>query len=75
MIITLSRAGKMAQWLRALTSLPEDIDSIPNTHLAAHNCLAPIIFSPPKVLHEHTTDIHTGNLIKLNNIIQNKSKT
>ena len=30
-------AGEMAQWLRALTVLPEDLGLIPSTHKAAHN--------------------------------------
>ena len=33
------RAGGMAQWLGAPTALPEDLGSIPSTHMAAHNCL------------------------------------
>ena len=33
------KAGEMAQWLRALTVLPEDPSSIPSTHMAAYNCL------------------------------------
>jgi hypothetical protein len=32
-------AGKMAQWLRALTALPEDSGSNSSTHIAAHNYL------------------------------------
>ena len=32
-------AGEMAQWLRALTAPPEDLGSIPSTHMAAHSCL------------------------------------
>jgi hypothetical protein len=32
-------AGEMAQWLRALAALSEDLDSIPSSHMAAHNCL------------------------------------
>lgn len=60
----------MAQWLRAFTVLPEETGSIPNTHLAAHNCLGlwchgPITFSPSKVLHEHTTDMHAGKFNKI----------
>ena len=31
-------AGEMAQWLRALAALPEDLGSNPSTHMAAHNC-------------------------------------
>jgi hypothetical protein len=30
---------EMAQWLRALTALPEVLSSIPNNHLVAHNHL------------------------------------
>jgi hypothetical protein len=29
----------MAQQLRALITVPEDLGSNPNTHMAAHNCL------------------------------------
>jgi hypothetical protein len=29
----------MAQWLRALTALPEVLSSIPSTHMVAHNHL------------------------------------
>jgi hypothetical protein len=32
------KAGEMAPWLRALAALPEDSDSIPSKHRAAHNC-------------------------------------
>jgi hypothetical protein len=31
--------GEMAQWLRALTALPEVLSSIPNSHMVAHNHL------------------------------------
>ena len=30
-------AGEMAQWLRALTVLPEVLSSIPSNHMVAHN--------------------------------------
>jgi hypothetical protein len=30
---------EMAQWLRALATLPENPGSIPSTDMAAHNCL------------------------------------
>ena len=30
---------EMAQWLRALVALPEDLGSIPSTHMAALNYL------------------------------------
>jgi hypothetical protein len=33
------QAGAMAQQSRALTALPEDLGSIPSTHMAAYNCL------------------------------------
>jgi len=32
-------AGEMAQWLRALASLPKYPGSVPSTHTAAHNWL------------------------------------
>jgi hypothetical protein len=32
-------AGEMAQWLRALTSLPEVLSSNPSNHMVAHNHL------------------------------------
>ena len=34
----LKHGGKIAQWLKALTTLPEDLGSIPSIHMAAHNC-------------------------------------
>jgi len=39
MKIILWGARAMAQWLRALTALPEDLGSIPSNDMAAHNCL------------------------------------
>ena len=33
----------MAQWLRALTVLPEDLGLIPSNHMAAHNPLTPVL--------------------------------
>jgi hypothetical protein len=30
-------AGEMAQWLRALTALPEVLNSNPSNHMVAHN--------------------------------------
>ena len=36
---TNSRAGEMAQWLRALAAAPEVRSSIPSTHTVAHNHL------------------------------------
>jgi hypothetical protein len=35
----LSWAGEMTQWLRALTALPEVLNSIPSNHMVAHNHL------------------------------------
>jgi hypothetical protein len=32
-------AGQMAQWLRALTALPEVLSSIPSNHMVVHNHL------------------------------------
>jgi hypothetical protein len=32
-------AGEMAQWLRALTALPEVLSSIPSNYMVAHNHL------------------------------------
>jgi hypothetical protein len=34
-----TRAGEMAQWLRALAALPEDWGSIPSNHKAAYKHL------------------------------------
>ena len=33
------RAGEMAQQLRALIALPEDLGSVPSTDMATHSCL------------------------------------
>jgi hypothetical protein len=33
------RAGEMAQWLRALSALPEVLSSIPSNYMVAHNHL------------------------------------
>ena len=37
--IAYCRAGEMAQWLRALTALPEVVSSIPSNHIVAHSHL------------------------------------
>ncbi|CAO2639433.1 hypothetical protein LEMLEM_LOCUS24919 [Lemmus lemmus] len=37
--ITKTRAGEMAQRLRALTALPEVLSSIPSNHMVAHSYL------------------------------------
>ena len=34
-----TEAIEMAQQERALTALPEDLGSIPSTHMVSHNCL------------------------------------
>jgi hypothetical protein len=34
-----ARAGEMAQWLRALSALPEVLSSNPSNHMVAHNHL------------------------------------
>jgi hypothetical protein len=34
-----ARVGKMMQQLRALTTLPEVLSSIPSNHMVAHNYL------------------------------------
>jgi hypothetical protein len=34
-----SWAGELAQWLRALTALPEDLSSNPSNHMVAQNHL------------------------------------
>jgi hypothetical protein len=33
------RAGEMAQWLGALTAVPEVLNSIPSNHMVAHKHL------------------------------------
>ena len=47
------KAGEMAQWLRALAALREDLGSIPSTHKAAHSCPRRLatFFWPPWALH------------------------
>lgn len=35
----LREAGEAAYQLRTLAALPEDLESTPSTHMAAHNCL------------------------------------
>jgi hypothetical protein len=38
-ILKLLGAGRMAQWLRALTALPEVLSSNPSNHMVAHSHL------------------------------------
>ena len=65
--------GKMAQWLRALAALPENLGSIPSIHVAAHKYLKlsskaadnhfwPLQATPVYQAHTWYTDIHTGNI-------------
>jgi hypothetical protein len=45
-------AGEVAHWLRALAALPEELGSISNTHMAAHNYLSVALVSGDlKTLH------------------------
>jgi len=37
--MTCYRAGEIAQWLRAVVTLPEDLVSIPSTPMTAHSYL------------------------------------
>ena len=62
----------MAQQLRALVALPEDLDSIPSTHMAAHNSVTP---DPGDLTpsHRHTHKQNT-NAIK-NKSLKKKKKT
>lgn len=32
-------SGELTYWLRTLSALPEDLSSLPSTHVAAHNHL------------------------------------
>jgi hypothetical protein len=54
-------AGKMAQWLRALTALPEVLSSIPSNHMMAHNHLCGILCSLLVGLKTATVYSHTLN--------------
>jgi hypothetical protein len=36
---SMAGAGEMAQQLKALAALPEDLGSIPSTHMTTYNCL------------------------------------
>lgn len=53
-------SGKMAQWLRYLAAFPEDLDSIPRTHMVAHNLrpsstLYPLLASWGTQIHDTRT--------------------
>lgn len=81
------RAGEMAHRLRVLAVLPEDLCSIPSTHMTAYNCLVtpvpgdpapPLILRAPgmyTVQRHHTGKIHvpiTNNNVQLNTLPRNK---
>lgn len=51
----------MAERLRTLTTLPEDLGSIPNNHIAAHNCL-----QLQGLGHPHTGDKQSSHQCTLN---------
>jgi hypothetical protein len=50
----------MAQWLRVLAALPEDLGSIPNTHLAAHKLSVTLVPEAPTPSHRHTCRQNVG---------------
>ena len=47
------KTGEMAQQLRALAALPEDLSSIPSLHMAAHKCLQRENPTPFSGFHRH----------------------
>ena len=53
-----SRAGKIAQWLRALTALPKVLSSISQNHVVAHDALMSCRHICKQSTHIHTY-IHT----------------
>ena len=57
-------AGEMAQWLRALAALAEDLGSVPRAHIEAHNLpITPFPGDPKPLLitigARHVYDMHT----------------
>lgn len=52
----------MAQWLRALDNLAEDLGSVLSTHMVAHDGLY-LQFQFSVVLYTHATEIHVGKLL------------
>jgi hypothetical protein len=56
----------MAQLLRALVTLPQDLGSVLSIHTAAHNYLelqsqeSTCLFWPAQTLYTHGTNIHAG---------------
>lgn len=64
-------AGEMAERLRALAAVKEDVGLIPSTHLEAHNCRprgSNTLFWPPGALHtsDAQTNMETPTHIKIN---------
>jgi hypothetical protein len=48
----------MAQWLRALTALPEDLSSITSNHMVAHNHLSWDLM-PSSIMSEESYNVLT----------------
>ena len=66
----LARPGEMAQQLRALTVLPEDPDSVPSTHMTAHNFLYLQDLTPS---HRNTCRQNTSaHKIKINKLLKRR---
>jgi imidazoleglycerol phosphate synthase glutamine amidotransferase subunit HisH len=58
--IFLSVVGEMAQWLRALAVLPEDLSSVPSTHDGSQPSVTPVLggnLMPSSGLHGHCMHI------------------
>lgn len=56
---TLSRAGEVAQKLRAQATFAEDLGSVPRSYMVAHNCLqSDVIFWLPQTPGIHVVCIH-----------------
>ena len=57
-------AGEMAQWLRALTTHPKILSSIPSNHMVTHNHTHTHTHTHTNVMYAHTdtcmhTEVHT----------------
>ena len=67
----------MAQQLRAMTILPEDLGLIPSAHVAAHNCLLLNLWPPQaQMVHGHTCEAkhqHTSNQIHFQKKVQKQN--
>jgi len=59
----------VAQWLRALASLPEDPGSVPSTHMAAHNSLQTPVAEDLTPSHGHVdrqnTNAHEISIVEI----------